>query len=78
MRGKASVDVELVAFGVLHSYRVVIEALGGQGSGDGGPEAGQLLGLGVDSLRADLDRNLPDAAQVRAIGAGVDVRGGGS
>jgi hypothetical protein len=30
---KASVDVELVALGILHPHHVVIEAVGAQGSG---------------------------------------------
>src|SRR5215831_19748867 len=52
-----SVDVELVALGVLHPHRVVIEAVGAQGSGERGPEIRQPPGLGVDSLLADLKRN---------------------
>ena len=59
--------------GVLHPHCVVIEAVGAQGSGDRGPETGQAPGLGVNSLLADLERNVPDAARVRAVGAGVDV-----
>ena len=72
-RAKASVDVELVALGVHHPHRVVIEAVGAQGSGERGPEIGQPPGLGVDSLLADLERDVPDAARVRAVGARVDV-----
>ena len=34
---EALVDVELVTLGVFHPHCVVIEAVGGQGSGDGGP-----------------------------------------
>jgi hypothetical protein len=49
---KASVDVELVALGVLHPHRVVIEAVGAQGTGGRGPEIRQPPGLGVDSLHA--------------------------
>src|ERR1700742_4816865 len=33
-RAKASVDVELVALGVLHAHRVVIKTLGDQGPGE--------------------------------------------
>ena len=55
-RAKASVDVELVALGVLHSDRVVVEAVGAQGSGHRGPEIRQPPGLGVDSLPAGGER----------------------
>ena len=43
-RAASSVDVELVALGVLHSHRVVIEAIVAQGAGDSGPEIGQPPG----------------------------------
>src|SRR5689334_4748431 len=75
-RHKASVDVELVALGVLHPHRVVIEAVGievvgAQGAGDRGPEIGQPPGLGVDSLLAGGERDVP--VHRRAATAGVDV-----
>src|SRR5438552_1349354 len=61
-----SVDVELVAFRVLHPDRVVVEPFLGQGASDGGTQAGQPAGLRVDSLPASLDR-------VRPLATGVDV-----
>jgi hypothetical protein len=45
-RAKASVDVELVALGVLHPHRVVIEAVGAHDHGERGPEIRQPPGLG--------------------------------
>src|SRR5690242_9935012 len=39
--GTGSVDVELVAFRILHPDRVVIEPVGSERSGDGGAERGQ-------------------------------------
>jgi hypothetical protein len=47
--GEASVDVELVAFRVLHPHRVVVEAIGAQGCGAGGSDIVKQLGvLAVD------------------------------
>src|SRR6516162_5035816 len=54
-----SVDVELVAFRVLHPDRVVVEPFLGQWACDGGAQAGQPTGLRVDSLPASLDRVRP-------------------
>src|SRR5262249_5388670 len=67
-----SVDVELVAFGVLHAHRVVIEAVGAQGSSVRGPEIRQPPGLGVDSLRAGGERDRTVLAWSTAA-ADVDV-----
>src|SRR5260221_3713804 len=61
-----SVDIELVAFRVLHPDRVVVEPFLGQCASDGGAQAGQPAGLRVDSLPASLDR-------VRPIATGLDV-----
>src|SRR6516165_10204498 len=66
------VDVELVALGVLHPHRVVIEAVGAQGSGERGPEIRQPPGLGVDSLRAGGERDRAVLAWPTAA-ADVDV-----
>src|SRR4249920_1939834 len=71
-RAGSSVDVELVALGVLHSHRVVIEAIVAQGSGDSGPEIGQPPGLGVDSLRAGGERERT-ALDYRTAATDVDV-----
>src|SRR5450755_1847823 len=67
-RAKASVDVELVALGVLHPHRVMIEAVGAHDYGERGSEIRQPPGLGVDSLHAGGER-------IRTAGeaAGVDV-----
>src|ERR1700722_13235973 len=62
----ALVDVELVTLGVLHPHRVVIEAVGAQGSSERGPEIRQPPGLGVDSLHAG-------GEWVRTAAADVDV-----
>src|SRR2546421_4095129 len=62
-----SVDIELVAFRVLHPDRVVVEPFLGQWASDGGAQAGQPAGLRVDSLPASLDR-------VGPLAAGVDVQ----
>jgi len=40
-----SVDVELIAFRVLHPDRVVVEPFPGQCASDGGAQAGQPAGL---------------------------------
>src|SRR6266567_6834151 len=61
-----SVDIELVAFRVLHPDRVVVEPFLGQCASNGGAQAGQPAGLRVDSLPASLDR-------VRPLATGVDV-----
>src|SRR5215813_12231982 len=61
-----SVDIELVAFRVLHPDRVVVEPFLGQCASDGGAQAGQPAGLRVDSLPASPDRVRPPAT-------GVDV-----
>src|ERR1700745_4344032 len=58
-----SVDVELVAFRVLHPDRVVVEPFLGQCSSDGGAQAGQPAGLGVGSLPASLDLVRPLATR---------------
>src|SRR5215469_2894972 len=62
----ASVDVELVAFRVLHRDPVVVESFLGQAAHDGGAQGGQPAGLGVDLLPAGLHGDRPPAA-------GVDV-----
>src|SRR5947207_7221561 len=62
-----SVDIELVAFRVLHPDRVVVEPFLGQWASDSGAQAGQPAGLRVDSLPARLDRVSP-------LAAGVDVQ----
>src|ERR1700678_2107263 len=69
--GKASVDVELVALWVLHPHRVVIQAVGAQGSGGRGSEICQPPAFGVDSLHSDGegDRTVGGAGAA----AGVDV-----
>src|SRR5215467_16206103 len=59
-----SVDIELVAFRVLHPDRVVVEPFLGQCASDGGAQAGEPAGLGVDSFRAGLDRVGPLATGV--------------
>jgi hypothetical protein len=51
----------------------VIEALGGQGSGDRGPEIRQPPGLGVDSLRAGGERDRTVGRAAAAAGADVEV-----
>src|SRR5690242_19423498 len=61
-----SVDIELVAFRVLHPDRVVVQAFLGQCARDGGAQTGQPSGLRVDSLPASLDR-------VRPLATGMDV-----
>src|SRR5450755_3835624 len=61
-----SVDIELVAFRVLHPDRVVVRPFLGQCASDGGAQARQPAGLRVDSLPASLDR-------VRPLATGVDV-----
>ena len=61
-----SVDVEFVAFRVLHPDRVVVQPFLRQRTSDGGAQAGQTAGLRVDSLPASLDR-------VRPLATGVDV-----
>src|SRR5258708_10209367 len=61
-----SVEIELVAFRVLHPDRVVVEPFLGQCASDGGAQAGQPASLRVDSLPASLDR-------VRPLATGVDV-----
>src|ERR1700759_3758505 len=66
-----SVDVELVAFGVLHPDRVVVEPVSGQGAEDGGAQCGQPAGLGVDPLFARPDRDVPPAT-----GVDVEVQAG--
>src|ERR1022692_2776374 len=63
---RRSVDIELMAFRVLHPDRVVVQPFRGQGPGGGGAQAGQPAGLRVDSLPASLDR-------VRPLATGVDV-----
>ena len=63
---RRSVDIELIAFGVLHPDRVVVQPFLGQCASDGGAQAGQPAGLRVDSLPASLDR-------VRPLATGVDV-----
>src|SRR6266705_549177 len=72
VRAKASVDVELVALGVLHPHRVPIEAVLAHGSCDRGPEIRQPPGLGVDSLRAGGERDRT-AVGYRTAAANVDV-----
>ena len=59
-----SVDVELVALWVFHRYRVVIDAFLAQVADHRGTEIRQPCCLGVDSLPAGCDRNLPPAADV--------------
>src|SRR5215813_14762717 len=61
-----SVDIELVAFRVLHPDRVVVEPFLGQCASDGGAQAGQPAGLRVDALPASFDR-------VRPLATCVDV-----
>src|SRR5262249_605543 len=61
-----SVDIELVAFRVLHPDRVVVEPFPGQCASDGGAQAGQPAGLRVDALPASPDR-------VGPLATGVDV-----
>jgi hypothetical protein len=61
------VDVELVAFWVLHPDRVVVEPVGGHRPADRGPQCGQPGGFSVDALAARLER-------VVALAAGVDVQ----
>src|SRR6266581_2545040 len=72
VRAKASVDVELVALGVLHPHRVVIEAVLAHDYGDRGPEIRQPPGLGVDSLGAGGERDRT-AVDYRTAAADVDV-----
>jgi hypothetical protein len=69
---QASVDVELVALWVFHPHRVVIEAVGAQGSGERGPGIGQPPGLGIGSLHAGSERNRTVLAWPAAA-ADVDV-----
>src|SRR5215469_6054226 len=66
LRSLRSVDVELVAFRVLHPDRIVVESFLGQRASNGRTEADQSAGLRVDSLPASLDR-------VRPLATGVDV-----
>src|SRR5260370_16364867 len=61
-----SVDIELVAFRVLHPDRVVVEPFLGQCASDGGAQAGQPASLRVDSLPPSLDR-------VRPLATALDV-----
>src|SRR5580704_2433435 len=67
------VDIELVALRILHPHRIVIEAVGAQGSGDRGPEIRQPPGLGVDSLRAGGERDVPVHHRTAAAGVNVEV-----
>ena len=71
--GEASVDVELAVLEALHPHRVVIEAVGAQVSGAGGPRS--VNGLASVSTRcAGAERDQPVG---RAGGVpGVDVEVG--
>jgi hypothetical protein len=51
----------------------VIQTVAAEGAGVRGPEIGQPPGLGVDSLLADLERNVPDAARVRPLAEVLDA-----
>jgi hypothetical protein len=62
-----SVDIELVALGILHAHRVVVEdAVLHQGANGGGAQVNQPASFGVDPPFAGLDRVGPRSA-------GVDV-----
>src|SRR6478609_4179435 len=75
---RASVDVELVALGVFHRNRVVIEALVAERGDDRSPEAGQTPRLGVYPLLAGRERHRTPAAhvhvKVQAVLDGLEFR----
>src|SRR6266849_909047 len=63
LRWWPSVDVELVALGVFHGDRVVVEAFGVQDADYHATQTGQPARLRIHALPAGLDRNRAAAAE---------------